>query len=242
MMYVPRYYRFNKQHRTALKNLAQLERETGKHSSGIKINIQNLRSANEESKVESSNLASALEEGSEIQDEAHLLKNINQGFKPQMAKPIQPDRNEMYEQTKAKNLESFNRKYDNRRISHFIPALHLPFKPGSSKVMIYFHANAEDVVLSHELLDYMRALLRISIIAVEYPGYGLYTEGNQKRYNYPKPINPNLKQRFIELKQQKQRNRNSKNYAKEARVGGGYFSEDSDGISAMSDGNIEFED
>ena len=42
--------------------------------------------------------------------------------------------------------------------------------------MIYFHANAEDIVLSHELLDYLRALLRINVIAVEYAGYGLYSE------------------------------------------------------------------
>jgi hypothetical protein len=47
---------------------------------------------------------------------------------------------------------------------------------GSSKMLIYFHANAEDIVLSHELLDYLRALLRVNIIAVEYAGYGLYSE------------------------------------------------------------------
>jgi len=52
----------------------------------------------------------------------------------------------------------------------------MPFAMGSSKMLIYFHANAEDIVLAHELLDYMRALLRVNIIAIEYPGYGLYTE------------------------------------------------------------------
>ena len=95
-----------------------------------------------------------------------------------MIKPPTPveSLDDMYQEAKVRNKESFNRKYDNRRISHFIPCLHLPFKQGSSKTMIYFHANAEDVVLSHELLDYMRALLRVNIIAVEYPGYGLYTE------------------------------------------------------------------
>ena len=54
--------------------------------------------------------------------------------------------------------------------------MHMPFTMGSSKMLIYFHANAEDIVLAHELLDYMRALLRVNIIAIEYPGYGLYTE------------------------------------------------------------------
>lgn len=105
--------------------------------------------------------------------------------------------------------------------------------------MIYFHANAEDVVLSHELLDYMRALLRINVVAVEYPGYGLYTEKNQKRYTYPKPINPNLKQKFLDLHQRKKKN--PPNYAKEARLGSNNLSDDSDGISALSDG-IDFED
>lgn len=54
--------------------------------------------------------------------------------------------------------------------------MHMPYTIGSSKVLIYFHANAEDIVLCNELLDYIRALLKINIIAVEYPGYGIYTE------------------------------------------------------------------
>jgi hypothetical protein len=73
-------------------------------------------------------------------------------------------------------MEKFNKKYDKHRVSHFIPCLYLPYNLGSSKMMIYFHANAEDIVLSHELLDYLRALLRINVIAVEYAGYGLYSE------------------------------------------------------------------
>jgi len=63
----------------------------------------------------------------------------------------------------------------------------MPYTPGSSKILIYFHANAEDIVLSHELLDYLRVLLKINVLAVEYPGYGLYTEDHQVRYSYPPP-------------------------------------------------------
>jgi len=70
-----------------------------------------------------------------------------------------------------------------------VPMLYMPYTMGSSKLLIYFHANAEDVILSHELLDYIRVLLRIHVVAVEYPGYGLYTEQHQKRYTYPQPIN-----------------------------------------------------
>ena len=43
-----------------------------------------------------------------------------------------------------------------------IPCLYLPYAQGSSKVMIYFHGNAEDVGLASELLDYIRSLLRVS--------------------------------------------------------------------------------
>ena len=62
--------------------------------------------------------------------------------------------------------------------------MNVPYNTGSSKVMIYFHANAEDIVLANELMDYMRSLLRINVIAVEFPGYGLYTERHQVRNNY----------------------------------------------------------
>ena len=59
--------------------------------------------------------------------------------------------------------------------------MHMPFSLGSSKVILYFHANAEDIVLSHELLDFIRALLKVNVIAIEYPGYGIYNGDLQKR-------------------------------------------------------------
>ena len=88
-----------------------------------------------------------------------------------------------YEKQKRVNFDRFNLKYDRKRISHYIPCMHIPFHIGASKVILYFHANAEDIVLAHELLDYIRTLLRVHIIAIEYPGYGLYTEDLQKRPN-----------------------------------------------------------
>lgn len=54
--------------------------------------------------------------------------------------------------------------------------MNIPYTDGSSKILIYYHANAEDIVLANELMDYMRSLLRINVIAVEYPGYGLYSK------------------------------------------------------------------
>lgn len=101
-----------------------------------------------------------------------------------------------YEDFLKKAKSKFQSKYDNRRISHFIPTLFMPYQMGSSKVLIYFHANAEDIILAKELLDHMRVLLKVNILAVEYPGYGLYTEEHQKRYNYPQGVNQKLKKQF----------------------------------------------
>lgn len=47
-------------------------------------------------------------------------------------------------------------------------------KIGSSKILLYFHANAEDIGLSYHLLDTIRINMKINVIAPEYPGYGIY--------------------------------------------------------------------
>jgi hypothetical protein len=62
-----------------------------------------------------------------------------------------------------------------------IPCMYLPYSQGSSKILIYFHGNAEDVGLATELLDYVRSLLRVHVLAIEYPGYGIY-DGNPDAY------------------------------------------------------------
>jgi hypothetical protein len=40
--------------------------------------------------------------------------------------------------------------------------------------LIYFHANAEDIGLAYPLLDSIRNVIKINVIAPEYPGYGIY--------------------------------------------------------------------
>lgn len=40
--------------------------------------------------------------------------------------------------------------------------------------MLYFHGNAEDIGLAYQLVDHLRSTLMIHVLAVEYPGYGLY--------------------------------------------------------------------
>lgn len=57
----------------------------------------------------------------------------------------------------------------------YVPCLYLPTKNGSRKLLIFFHGNAEDLGLSYTLLNHMRDFFKVNVMAVEYPGYGIYT-------------------------------------------------------------------
>ena len=50
----------------------------------------------------------------------------------------------------------------------------MPYLKGSNKLIIFFHGNAEDIGISYEMLDHLRTALKINVLAVEYPGYGVY--------------------------------------------------------------------
>ncbi len=52
--------------------------------------------------------------------------------------------------------------------------MYLPCRFGSSKLIIYFHGNAEDIGISLELLAYVRDHMGVNVLSVEYPGYGIY--------------------------------------------------------------------
>lgn len=56
----------------------------------------------------------------------------------------------------------------------FIPCLYLPCDNGGNKLVIYFHGNAEDIGLAFDLLYMFGQEMGMHVIAVEYPGYGLY--------------------------------------------------------------------
>ena len=43
-----------------------------------------------------------------------------------------------------------------------------------TKVIVYFHGNAEDVGISYEFLVRLSVTFKCSVLAVEYPGYGIY--------------------------------------------------------------------
>ncbi|CAE8738850.1 unnamed protein product [Polarella glacialis] len=53
-----------------------------------------------------------------------------------------------------------------------IPCLWFP-APKAATVMMFFHANAEDLGMSFAILKHMRDQFKVNVLAVEYPGYGL---------------------------------------------------------------------
>lgn len=65
-----------------------------------------------------------------------------------------------------------------KQSSDFIPCLFLKYQRGSSKLFLYFHANAEDLGRAHKFLSFVNIYLRMHVLAVEYPGYGVYTSAS----------------------------------------------------------------
>lgn len=56
----------------------------------------------------------------------------------------------------------------------YIPCLFVPSDVGGNKLVLYFHGNAEDVGLAFDLIATFGELMQMHVLAVEYPGYGLY--------------------------------------------------------------------
>lgn len=48
-------------------------------------------------------------------------------------------------------------------------------KAYSSKLMLYFHGNAEDLAIAEQQMQYISNHCNINVLGMEYPGYGLYT-------------------------------------------------------------------
>jgi len=59
-------------------------------------------------------------------------------------------------------------------LEEYIPCLYLPCDNPSNKLVVYFHGNAEDIGLAFDLLHSFGSQLNMHVLAVEYPGYGLY--------------------------------------------------------------------
>ena len=64
------------------------------------------------------------------------------------------------------NRNAANKKDDSVK-KGYIPCLYLPYLGGSSKLLIYFHGNAEDVGLAMELLAFVKDMLKVSLLTHE---------------------------------------------------------------------------
>jgi len=60
-------------------------------------------------------------------------------------------------------------------VHHFVPCmLHLPNKIVGNKMIVFFHANGEDIGLCYKFCFEIANEMRIPLIAVEYPTYSIY--------------------------------------------------------------------
>jgi len=76
-------------------------------------------------------------------------------------------------QPTRKGITVKNKKSTKKLIEH-IPCLYLPHEEGGNKVCLYFHGNAEDIGLAFDLLYLFGQRMEMHVLAIEYPGYGLY--------------------------------------------------------------------
>lgn len=61
-----------------------------------------------------------------------------------------------------------------KKLIEHIPCLFLPHEEGGNKLVLYFHGNAEDIGLAFDLLYLFGQRMEMHVMAIEYPGYGLY--------------------------------------------------------------------
>ena len=47
-------------------------------------------------------------------------------------------------------------------------------KRKTSKILLFFHGNAEDLGIAYRVLNQIKQSLKMTILAIEYSGYGLF--------------------------------------------------------------------
>ena len=72
----------------------------------------------------------------------------------------------------AKGLQEIAKQLEVAGQQDYIPCLY--YQGRNDKVMIHFHANGEDIGLTTPLMNKIVERLGVSILCVEYPGYGVY--------------------------------------------------------------------
>jgi len=69
------------------------------------------------------------------------------------------------------------------------PWYYIPCKTGSSKVVVYFHGNGEDIGLSTDVLRDIVRIMKWHAIALEYPGYGVCFDQKKDAFEIKKRAN-----------------------------------------------------
>ncbi|CAK77438.1 unnamed protein product (macronuclear) [Paramecium tetraurelia] len=108
----------------------------------------------------------------------HMNKTISVSRQQNMF-TVQENRNNMRVSTTPRvssSSNTFNQFNNNRnyRCSKQIPCLYLKASIPTKKTILYFHANCEDLLSSYNLVDFIRHNMKMNVLSVEYPGYGLY--------------------------------------------------------------------
>ena len=74
----------------------------------------------------------------------------------------------------SKNIIFIDKEKNKESASNYIPCLFIPEHEKSSKFLIYFHGNSDDIINSELFCQYFSEKLRMNVIIVEYPGYSIY--------------------------------------------------------------------
>ena len=74
----------------------------------------------------------------------------------------------------VKGVSDFGTPFKSGHEAAPIPCLYIKCKQGSSKLLLYIHANAEDIGIAEDVLEYLSEELNVHVVAPEYPGYGIY--------------------------------------------------------------------
>lgn len=74
--------------------------------------------------------------------------------------------------SEVKRLQQMSQRLQIAGEDDYIPCLY--YQGRNDKVMIHFHANGEDIGLTSPLMNKIVERIGVSIICVEYPGYGVY--------------------------------------------------------------------
>ena len=51
------------------------------------------------------------------------------------------------------------------------------YKAKSKRVLLHFHANGEDIAMTQTLIEKIVQKIKVNVICMEYPGYGIYKKG-----------------------------------------------------------------